>query len=763
MGRGAFVLLEVRTVAGKTYYITTPIYYVNDVPHIGHAYTTIAADVAARFKRLAGYDTYFLTGTDEHGLNIERVAKEHDVGPQEWTDRIAAEFKKLWQFLNISNDDFIRTTEPRHKRVAASLFQALYDKGDIYLGKYEGWYCTSCESFYLESELGPDKTCPIHTGRKVEWTAEESYLFRLSKYQDWWLRHVEEHPSAIEPESRRNEVTSFVRSGLKDLSVSRSTFTWGVPVPFDRRHVIYVWIDALTNYISALEYPDGELFRRYWPADVHLVGKEIVRFHAVYWPILLHAAGIEVPIKTFAHGWLTFGGQRFSKSLGIVIDPKALSERLADRAGVKPQIAVDALRYFLSREISFGGDGDFNEEALVQRYNSDLANDYGNLLQRLATQVHNHFKGTVPARSEDPRLFEIALNTVSAVERSFDVLDLTRATESISKLLYECNRYIDQERPWSRVKSDRKRAENIVYNSLEVVRIATILLSPWLPVGAEQVWERLGISEPIGSAGLRGAKSWGLLKEGTQIKQGPPIFPRIETGLPVEIRTQVFPLDQRERQFLEDYREFGARGRTRALEILSRNYRLEQKRDEKFLLYLLAVEQFGLLTQTFEAFFVALRDRHKKPFLWSLQKTFSAAKVVADFEAKSAQKIYEELQIDESKFPPQVRPKLRQRFEQIIQILLQISPHNRHFVYPILDALKQNFLVYRNEFGVPTFLLHPDRSKIIEERYAHLVSGQTEPPDSIDFLNEIAKGFEEAIKDMISVRLWEAESSSIIG
>ena len=381
----------------RTYYITTPIYYVNDVPHIGHAYTTIAADVAARFKRLAGYDTFFLTGTDEHGINVERVAQRNGVTPQAWTDRVAAEFRTLWEVLNISHDDFIRTTEPRHERVAAGLFQTLYDKGDIYLGKYEGWYCASCESFYLESELGPDKTCPVHTGRKTEWTAEESYLFRLSKYQDWWLRYVAEHPGSIEPEARRNEVTSFVRSGLKDLSVSRSTFTWGVPVPFDRRHVIYVWIDALTNYISALGYPDGERFARFWPASVHLVGKEIVRFHAVYWPIMLHAAGIAVPEQTFAHGWLTFGGQRFSKSLGIVIDPAALAREIAAEAGVDVPIAVDALRYFLLREIPFGADGDFNKVALVHRFNADLANDYGNLLNRTIPQVERHFGGAVPA------------------------------------------------------------------------------------------------------------------------------------------------------------------------------------------------------------------------------------------------------------------------------------------------------------------------------------------------------------------------------
>ena len=516
----------------RTYYITTPIYYVNDVPHIGHAYTTIAADVAARFKRLAGYDTFFLTGTDEHGINVERVAQRNGVTPQAWTDRVAAEFRTLWEVLNISHDDFIRTTEPRHERVAAGLFQTLYDKGDIYLGKYEGWYCASCESFYLESELGPDKTCPVHTGRKTEWTAEESYLFRLSKYQDWWLRYVAEHPGSIEPEARRNEVTSFVRSGLKDLSVSRSTFTWGVPVPFDRRHIIYVWIDALTNYISALGYPDGERFARFWPASVHLVGKEIVRFHAVYWPIMLHAAGIAVPEQTFAHGWLTFGGQRFSKSLGIVIDPAALAREIAAEAGVDVPIAVDALRYFLLREIPFGADGDFNKVALVHRFNADLANDYGNLLNRTIPQVERHFGGAVPApgpsRGNDGLLRETAASVAEELDALITRLDFSRALGEIWRLLGVANKYLDEEAPWRSIKTDPERAGTALYNTLEAVRIATVLLSPWLPTATTRVWGQLGIGSPLSSQRLDDARRWGGLAPGTRVRPGPPIFPRIE-------------------------------------------------------------------------------------------------------------------------------------------------------------------------------------------------------------------------------------------
>ena len=515
-----------------TYYITTPIYYVNDVPHIGHAYTTIAADVAARFKRLAGYDTFFLTGTDEHGINVQRVAQRHNVTPQVWTDRTAQEFKSLWAFLNISHDDFIRTTDPRHQRVAARLFQKFYEQGDIYLGQYEGWYCPSCESFYLESELGPEHTCPVHTGRKTEWTAEESYLFRLSRYQEWWLRYVADHPSSIEPESRRNEVTAFVRSGLRDLSVSRSTFSWGVPVPFDQRHVIYVWIDALTNYISALGYPDGERFQRFWPATVHLVGKEIVRFHAVYWPIMLHAAGVPVPEQTFAHGWLTFGGQRFSKSLGIVIDPAALSREIAAEAGVEVPVAVDALRYFLLREIPFGADGDFNKPALVHRFNADLANDYGNLLNRTLPQVARHFDGQVPApgadRAGDVVLRETAAAVVGALDGFIDRLDFTRALGEIWRLLGVANKYLDEEAPWRTVKTDRRRAGAALYGTLEALRIATIILSPWLPTATRRVWEQLGIESPLDAQRLDDARRWGGLAPGTRVRPGPPIFPRIE-------------------------------------------------------------------------------------------------------------------------------------------------------------------------------------------------------------------------------------------
>ena len=517
------------------FYITTPIYYTNDVPHIGHAYTTIAADVAARFHRLAGDDVWFLTGTDEHGLTNLRTAEKHGVTPQEWVDRISGEFRRLWDVLNISYDDFIRTTEPRHQKVAAHIFQRLYDKGDIYLGRYEGWYCTSCETYYPESELGPNRTCPVHTSRPVEWTVEEGYLFRLSKYQDWLLRHVEATPSSIEPESRRNEVLAFVRSGLKDIQVSRSTFAWGVPVPFDRRHVLYVWIDALTNYISAIGYlDDPEKFRRYWPADVHLMGKEIVRFHAVIWPILLHAAGIPVPRQTYAHGHLTFGGRRFSKSLGIILDPVAVSRGLAEASGAEQGVAIDALRYFLLREIPFGADGGFDQPSLIGRFNADLANDYGNLLNRTLPLVVRDFGGVLPGpgpeEGTDAALRALARSVVDAAVEQVNRLNFSQALGEIWRLLGAANKYIDEEAPWTAIKRGRPdRAGTILYNTLEALRIVTILVSPVLPTAAQRVWEQLGVPQPLGAQRLEAARRWGGLPAGLQVRPGRPIFPRIDT------------------------------------------------------------------------------------------------------------------------------------------------------------------------------------------------------------------------------------------
>jgi methionyl-tRNA synthetase len=450
-------------------------------------------------------------------------------------DRIAGEFRRLWDFLNISYDDFIRTTEPRHQKVAAHIFQRLYDKGDIYLGTYEGWYCTSCETYYPESDLGPNHTCPVHTGRPVEWTSEECYLFRLSKYQDWLLKHIETHPSSVEPETRRNEVVAFVRSGLRDVAVSRSTFDWGVQVPFAPRHVIYVWIDALTNYISAIGYLDNpEKFSRYWPADIHLVGQDIVRFHAVYWPIILHAAGIEVPRNTFAHGYLSFGGQRFSKSLGIILDPEALSKEISSESGAEVGVAVDALRYFLLREIPFGASGDFSKPALIGRFNADLANDYGNLLNRTLPLVVRDFTGALPPpgpdEGTDAALRALARSVVDAAVEQANRLNFSQALSEIWRLLSAANKYIDEEAPWTAIKRGRPdRAGTILYNTLEALRIVTILVSPVLPTAAQRVWEQLGVPQPLGAQRLEAARRWGGLPAGLQVRPGPPIFPRIDT------------------------------------------------------------------------------------------------------------------------------------------------------------------------------------------------------------------------------------------
>jgi methionyl-tRNA synthetase len=525
-------------MALEKFYLTTPIYYVNDVPHIGHAYTTIAADVLARYKRLAGYEVFFLTGTDEHGIKIERSARERGVSPQEWTDTISEHFRHLWARLNISYDDFIRTSQPRHQAVAQAVFQKAYEKGDIYKGLYEGWYCIPDETFLLESELQGGQ-CPI-CGRPVEWITEEAYFFRLSKYQDWILDHIESHPTFIQPVSRRNEVLSFVRSGLRDLCVSRSTFSWGIPVPFDPSQVIYVWIDALTNYLTAIGYGvDAQTFDKFWPANIHLIGKEILRFHAVIWPILLRSADLPPPAQVFAHGWWTADGEKMSKSTGNVIDPGKLVEELAQKAGASLDTAVDAIRYFVLREVAFGLDGDFSHTALVQRFNSDLANDLGNLLSRTLTMLQRYCQGTVPPPTETESaanaLAEAAAKLVPDLDPLLNELAFHRALARLWEYVRLVNRYVDEQAPWAlaRDPAQRRQLDTVLYNQVESLRIIALLLFPFMPHTAASMWRQLGIQDEIATQHLGTAMVWGGTRPGTPIQPGVQLFPRIEAGRPL--------------------------------------------------------------------------------------------------------------------------------------------------------------------------------------------------------------------------------------
>jgi methionyl-tRNA synthetase len=503
----------------RPFYVTTPIYYVNDVPHIGHAYTTLAADVLARYRRIMGYEVFFLTGTDEHGQKVEKAANTAGETPLELADRVVKRFQSLWEKLGIEYTDFIRTTQERHKKGVAHLFRRVLEKGDIYLGEYEDWYCTPCETFWTETQL-IDGKCP-DCNRPTEKLKEESYFFRMSGYQEELLAHIEANPDFIQPKSRRNEILSFVREGLRDLSVSRTTFNWGIPVPDNPAHVVYVWFDALANYITALGYPDeGGNFGSYWPADVHLIGKDILRFHTVYWPTFLLSAGLPLPKKVFAHGWWTVEGQKMSKSLQNVVEPNMLIDRYG----------VDAVRYFLLREVPFGLDGDFSHAALVHRINSDLANDLGNLLNRSTAMINKYFAGIVqePGEMEEiDRDFRSKTEAmVGQVGRSMEELAFSKALQAIWETVSAGNKYIDETAPWTLAKdpAQKGRLATVMYTLLESQRIVHILLSAFMPKTAAKALGYLGWEEAPNEAGL----SWGGLKSGTKILKAEPLFPRIE-------------------------------------------------------------------------------------------------------------------------------------------------------------------------------------------------------------------------------------------
>ena len=508
----------------KPFYITTPIYYPSAKLHIGHAYCTTIADAIARFHRLEGDDVFFLTGSDEHGLKIQQKAEEAGVTPIEYTDKIVAGFQNLWKRLSISNDDFIRTTQKRHERVVQEIFRRIYAKGDIYKGEYKGLYCTPCESYWTEHQLDENGCCP-DCHRPVQEVAEEAYFFKMSKYQDRVLQYIEDHPDFIQPVSRRNEMINFIKQGLDDLCISRTSFNWGIPVPIDPKHVIYVWFDALTNYLTPIGYLDNpEKFHKYWPADLHLVGKEIVRFHTIIWPCILMALDLPLPKKVYGHGWLIVDGDKMSKSKGNVVDP----------IGLIDEFGADAIRYFLLREINLGQDGNFSRDALIGRINSDLANDLGNLLHRTLSMTLKFQDGVVKAPAGesdvDRSLKEDARETVAFFEKNMEDMQLSLTIKKVWAFISRANKYIDETAPWALAKDPAKKQElaNVLYNLTEALRVISVLISPFMPTTAVRIWQQLGLAQDFASVRTEDIEQWGGVPAGLHVGTPEQLFPRIE-------------------------------------------------------------------------------------------------------------------------------------------------------------------------------------------------------------------------------------------